>query len=406
MKKFSWINASVIVVALGYFVDIFDLTLFNMVRVNSLKSLGVLEKDLVDVGVLLLNSQMAGMLLGGLFWGVFGDRKGRLKVLFGSIIIYSFANILNAFVQNIPQYFILRFISGLGLAGELGAGITLIAEILPKEIRGMGTALVAAIGVFGAVLGGVVVELTPWRWTYVIGGLLGLMLVLLRMKVIDSELFLLKKKNHTGAQWGSLKYLFSDFDRTKRFLYCIGIGLPIWFVAGLLMAFSPELAQAVGVQDPITASRTIGISYLGLGIGDFISGYMSQILKSRKKTIQVFKALCFVVVGLILFSTSGRGEYYYYTLCFFVGLAAGYWAIFVTTAAEQFGTNLRATVATSVPNFVRGSVIPMTLLFKALKGGMGIMPAMAVVGLLAFGIGGLSSYLLPESFHKDLDYIE
>ncbi|HEY8272738.1 MAG TPA: MFS transporter [Pseudobdellovibrionaceae bacterium] len=406
MKKPSWINSTVIVVALGYFVDIFDLTLFNMVRVNSLKSLGVMEKDLVDVGVLLLNSQMAGMLLGGLFWGVFGDRKGRLGVLFGSIIIYSLANILNAFVQDIPQYVILRFISGLGLAGELGAGITLIAEILPKEIRGMGTALVAAIGVFGAVLGGIIVELTPWRWTYVIGGLLGLMLVLLRMKVIDSDLFLQKKKNHTEAQWGSLKYLFSDFARVKKFMYCIGIGLPIWFVAGLLMAFSPELAQAVGVQDPITASRTIGISYLGLGIGDFMSGYISQIFRSRKKTIQIFKALCFAVVCLILFSTAGRGEYYYYTLCFLVGLAAGYWAIFVTTAAEQFGTNLRATVATSVPNFVRGAVIPMTLLFKSLKGGMGIMPAMAIVGLVAFGIATLSAYLLPESFHKDLDYVE
>lgn len=406
MKKLSWINASVIVVALGYFVDIFDLTLFNMVRVTSLRSLGVPEKDLVDVGVLLLNSQMAGMLLGGLFWGVFGDRKGRLSVLFGSIIIYSIANILNAFVQDIPQYVILRFISGLGLAGELGAGITLIAEILPKEIRGMGTALVAAIGVFGAVLGGIIVELTPWRGTYIIGGVFGLMLVLLRMKVIDSDLFLHKKKDHAGAQWGSLKYLFSDIGRVKRFLYCVGIGVPIWFVAGLLMAFSPELAQAMGVLDPITASRTIAISYLGLGIGDFLSGYISQFLKSRKKAIQVFKAACFVIVCLILFSTAGRGDYYYYSLCFLVGLAAGYWAIFVTTAAEQFGTNLRATVATSVPNFVRGAVIPMTLLFKSLKGGLGIMPAMALVGFIAFFIGAISSILIPESFHKDLDYIE
>lgn len=406
MKKLSWINASIIVVALGYFVDIFDLTLFNMVRVNSLKSLGVSDKDLVDVGVLLLNSQMTGMLLGGLFWGVFGDRKGRLSVLFGSIILYSAANILNAFVRDIPQYVILRFISGLGLAGELGAGITLIAEILPKEIRGMGTALVAAIGVFGAVLGGLVVEFTPWRGAYIIGGLLGLSLILLRMKVMDSDLFMHKKKNHAHAQWGSLRYLFSDFVRVKKFLYCIGIGVPIWFVAGLLMAFSPELAQAMGVQDPITASRTIAISYLGLGIGDFLSGYISQFLKSRKKTIQIFKASCFVVVCLILFSTSGRGEVYYYSLCFLVGLAAGYWAIFVTTAAEQFGTNLRATVATSVPNFVRGAVIPMTLLFKSLKGGIGIMPAMALVGVIAFVIGTVSSFLIPESFHKDLDYIE
>ncbi|MGZ3768472.1 MAG: MFS transporter [Bdellovibrio sp.] len=406
MKKLTWINASVIVVALGYFVDIFDLTLFNMVRVNSLKSLGVAEKDLVDMGVLLLNSQMAGMLLGGLFWGVFGDRKGRLSVLFGSIILYSVANILNAFVQNIPQYIILRFISGLGLAGELGAGITLIAEILPKEIRGMGTALVAGIGVFGAVLGGIIVELTPWRGTYIIGGLLGLALILLRMKVIDSDLFLQKKKNHSTAEWGSIKYLFSDFNRVKKFFYCIGIGVPIWFVAGLLMTFSPELAKAMGVTDPIVASRTIAISYLGLGIGDFISGYFSQFLKSRKKAIQLFKASCFAVVCLILFSTSGKGEGYYYSLCFLAGLAAGYWALFVTTAAEQFGTNIRATVATSVPNFVRGSVIPMTLFFKALKGNLGIMPAMTIVGIAAFAIGSISSYLIPESFHKDLDYIE
>lgn len=395
----------VLVVALGYFVDIFDLTLFSMLRAQSLTSLGVPPEQLVDVGIKLLNAQMLGMLVGGLAWGVLGDKKGRLKVLFGSILLYSVANILNAFVTTIPQYEILRFISGVGLAGELGAGITLISEILPKNIRGLGTTIVASIGVAGAVVGGVFVEYFSWRSCFIIGGILGLLLLFLRFKVHESGFFQLRTQQDSHT-WGSLRFIFSNKIRIKKLLFCILLGTPIWYVAGLLMTFAPELAKELGVDGAITSSRAIAVSYLGLAFGDFFSGAFSHIVQSRKKSVAAFLTMTAFFITLLFLTTSGRGEFYYYFLCLLIGIGAGFWAMFVTIAAEQFGTNIRATMATSIPNFVRGSVVPMTLLFKYLKSDWGFIPSMVTVGILVFILSGLSNFILEETFHKDLNYLE
>lgn len=395
----------VLVVALGYFVDIFDLTLFSMLRNQSLTSLGVSPENLVDVGISLLNSQMLGMLIGGLLWGVLGDKKGRLKVLFGSIILYSTANILNGFVQTIPQYQILRFISGLGLAGELGAGITLISETLPKNIRGLGTTIVASIGVAGAVFGGFFVEFFDWRICFIIGGGLGLALLFLRFKVHESQLFRPQEKelDHT---WGNLVFAFKSFERVKKFILCILLGAPIWYVAGLLMTFAPELAKILEVDAVITSSRAIAISYLGLAFGDFFSGAFSQVMQSRKRSVLFFIFITVIFITLLFTTTAHKDQFYYYTICFCIGLGAGFWAIFVTIAAEQFGTNLRATMATSIPNFVRGSVVPMTLLFKYLKEIYGFKTSMIAVGILVFTLSIVATLFLDETFHKELDYLE
>jgi len=393
----------VLVVALGYFVDIFDLTLFSMLRTKSLTDLGLKDEQLIDVGIRLLNAQMLGMLIGGLFWGVLGDKKGRLKVLFGSILLYSLANIANAFVQTVEQYEILRFISGIGLAGELGAGITLISEILPKGIRGLGTTLVATIGVAGAVFGGIFVEYVEWRGCFIVGGVLGLLLLFLRFKVHESSLF---ENKTTGHEWGSLRVAFFSGQRIRKFFLCIFLGAPIWYVAGLLMSFAPELSKELGVAAEITSSRAIAISYLGLAFGDFFSGAASHLLESRLKSVRIFMAITVLSIVLIFTTTHGAGEFYYYLLCFLTGLGAGFWAIFVTVAAEQFGTNIRATMATSIPNFVRGAVVPMTLAFKFLKPDLGFISAMMVVGVVVFLLSLLSTFLLEETFHKDLDYLE
>lgn len=402
-------NPAVLVVALGYFVDIFDLTLFNMVRVQSLEALLIPKDKIVEISIMLLNYQMAGMLLGGVLWGVLGDKKGRLNVLFASILLYSIANIANAFVGDVFWYAVLRFLSGLGLAGELGAGITLVAELLPKEKRGWGTTLVATIGVFGATLGAIIVEHFDWSTCYIIGGVLGLLLLFLRIQVSESHLFQHQKTAHAAhatVQWGNFLSLFKSKNKFIRFYNTIIIGVPIWFIAGLVMAFSPELAQEMGVIGPITSAKAIGISYLGLGLGDFLSGFMSQKLKSRKKSILFFISLSIVFLILIFTLTKNRTSDFYYMLCFLIGIGAGFWAIFVTVAAEQFGTNLRATVATSVPNFVRGSVIPMTLIFKFLRPNLGIQWSMIYVGLVVFTLSLISLYFLEETFHKDLKYIE
>lgn len=400
-----FLNLTVIVVALGYFVDIFDLTLFNMVRRQSLLDIGIPEAELVTKGLFLLNAQMIGMLLGGIFWGQLGDRKGRLSSLFASIIIYSLANLFNAFAHNFEIYAVLRFIAGFGLAGELGVGITLVAELLPKEKRGLGTMFVASIGVLGAVLGGVFVEIFSWRVCYGIGGVLGLMLLLLRVSVKESDIF-----NHVKEDKNVSKGNFLDFFKSGnlfwKLILCIAVGLPFWYVAGIMMPFAPELALNLGVSDPIFSSRSVALCYLGLALGDFLSGWLSQVMASRKKALYVFHSACIVLVLLFFFTVGGRGEIYFYTLCFLIGIAAGFWALFVTVAAESFGTNIRSTAATSIPNFVRGAVFPMTLLLIPLREIIPYWMANLTVGMISFGIALLGTFFLKETFGKSLEFTE
>ena len=258
----SLFSIPVIVAALGYFVDIYDLLLFSIVRVPSLHALQVPDDQLLSKGIYLINMQMAGMLIGGIFWGILGDKKGRLSVLFGSILLYSAANIANGFVTNIDQYALLRFIAGIGLAGELGAGITLVAEVLPKEIRGYGTSLVASVGVLGAVLAYFVADMYDWRIAYFIGGGLGLALLVLRFNVFESGIFKHIKEKNTSR--GNFFMLFTSKKRLLKYLRCIMIGLPIWFVIGILITFSPEFGKAIGLTEPVNAGKAVMFSYIGL----------------------------------------------------------------------------------------------------------------------------------------------
>jgi len=399
------LNLTVVVVALGYFVDIFDLTLFNMVRRQSLIDIGVPESELVGRGLFLLNTQMIGMLIGGIFWGQLGDRKGRMSSLFASIILYSVANLLNAFVQNFEQYVILRFLAGVGLAGELGVGITLVAELLPKDKRGLGTAFVATVGVLGAVLGGLFVEIFDWRICYGIGGVLGILLLLLRVSVKESELF---KQVQTAehVRKGNFLDLFKTRSSIRRFVTCTLIGVPIWYVAGIVMPFTPELGENLGVTDPILSSRAIAITYLGLAAGDFLSGLVSQLYRSRKKALYIFQVACFALCLILFFTAGGKGHLYFYTLSFLIGVAAGFWALFVTVAAENFGTNLRSTAATSIPNFVRAAVVPMSLMLTPLRQHFEHWQATLIVGCVVFAISLLSTYFLRETFAESLEYLE
>jgi len=398
-------NLTVIVVALGYFVDIFDLTLFNMVRRQSLLDIGVPEIELVNKGLFLLNTQVIGMLIGGIFWGQLGDRKGRMSTLFASIILYSVANLLNAYVQNFDQYVVLRFLAGVGLAGELGVGITLVAELLPKEKRGLGTTFVATIGVLGAVLGGIFVEVFSWRTCYIIGGGMGLLLLLLRVTVKESEIFH-NVSNDKGVRKGNFLDLFNTKDLVKRFVTCTLIGIPIWFVAGILMPFAPELGKDIGVTDVLLSSRAIAISYLGLAVGDFLSGLVSQIYSSRKKALYIFQLFCLALCSVLLLTAGGKGHYYFYTLCFVIGVSAGFWALFVTVAAESFGTNLRSTAATSIPNFVRASVFPMSLMLTPLREYLPYWQATLTVGIIAFVLSLIGTFFLKETFGESLEFVE
>ena len=401
-------SVPVIVAALGYFVDIYDLLLFSIVRRPSLISMGVTVDQLFTQGEFLLQVQMSGLLVGGLIWGIMGDKRGRLSVLFGSILLYSLANIANGFAETVNQYAVLRFIAGVGLAGELGAGITLVSEVLPTRLRGYGTTLVASVGLMGAVLANFVAKTFDWQIAYFIGGGLGLLLLVARISIFESGIFL-KLKQQT-IQRGNFFQLFSNPERFKKFMGCIFIGLPIWFTIGILITFSPEFAQALHIKGAVAAGDAVMYSYIGLAVGDLSSGLISQALKSRKKVVLFYIFLTLAVIVLYLF-TPGRSVVYFYVTCFLLGVGIGYWALFVTIAAEQFGTNLRSTVATTVPNFIRGTVVPLTIAFRFLREQLGgddsaVIFGALIVGVFTIGVALVALRAIQETFGRDMNFLE
>lgn len=399
------IYSTVTVAALGYFVDIYDLLLFSIIRIESLKSIGVTDPaDLQNIGLSLLNWQMLGMLIGGLGWGIWGDKKGRLSVLFGSIILYSLANIANGFVETVQQYKVLRFIAGIGLAGELGAGITLVSEIMSKEKRGYGTTVVASIGILGAVAAYFVSKVWDWRTAYFVGGGLGLALLLLRISVFESGMFHSVKEKM--VQRGNFLQIFHTKERFYRYLKCILVGLPTWFVVGILVTLAPEFSKAFGMTNAVTSGgEAIMWCYTGLTIGDFASGIMSQLMKSRKKALLFFHL--FSAATIVWYLTSGDiSQGYFFLKIFLIGFGVGYWAVFVTIASENFGTNLRATVTTTVPNFARGALVVITPFFKTMRESFGQIGGAYIVGAVTVCIALAVLYYLPETYGKDLNYEE
>ena len=396
----------VIVAALGYFVDIYDLLLFGIVRIPSLEAMHI-NPD--TVGKSILNWQMAGLLLGGILWGVLGDKKGRLSVLFGSIITYSLANIACGFLPQInfmdkgAAYMLLRFIAGVGLAGELGAGITLVSESLPKNLRAIGTSIVAGFGLLGAVVANFTVELSgDWTIAYWIGGAMGICLLLLRVGVVESGMFHQIKQND-AVKKGNFFMFFTSKELFIRYMKCIGIGLPTWFCIGILAMFANQFATALGITEEVKPGMAIMWAYIGISVGDLSSGFISHWLHSRKKAI--FWMMFFTLIGVVLLLFSGvKTAKMYYFYCIWLGLGTGYWAMFVTVSAEQFGTNIRSTAATTIPNFVRGTVILMTLLFDYLKPSTQVIMAGAIVGIICFILGIYATLTIPETHDKDLDF--
>jgi MFS transporter, putative metabolite:H+ symporter len=400
------LNAAVIVAALGYFVDIYDLLLFGFVRVKSLTDLGFSGQQLTDHGLSIQNWQMFGMLIGGILWGVLGDKKGRVRVLYFSIALYSIANILNGFATGYADYSFYRLLAGIGLAGELGAGITLVAEVLPKAKRGLGTMIVASVGLSGALLAWVIEHYFHWRTCYFIGGGLGILLLLLRVSVSESGIFK-HVQAQSGISRGNFLALFTNWDRFSRFLRCIFIGTTTWFVVGVLVFFAPEFGKAKGLEG-ITAGNAIAICYIGLILGDLASGILSQLLQSRIKVMALFLILDAIAVAVYL-GLPFSDPAYFYGCHFLLGFSVGFWVIFVTIGAEQFGTNLRSTVATSVPNFARGMQVPINESFKYLKNPAvtgSVITAGYIVGSACLAIAFIALWGMKETFHRDLDYLE
>jgi MFS transporter, putative metabolite:H+ symporter len=402
-KPVSVFNIAVIVAALGYFVDIYDLLLFSIIRVPSLRDLGLNDAQLASDGLFIINTQMVGLLIGGILWGVLADKKGRLKVLYASIILYSLGNIANGFVQTVEQYALVRFVSGIGLAGELGAGITLVSELLPKQKRGIGTSMVAGIGLTGAVVAFFMKENFHWRTCYFIGGGLGFLLLFLRVGVLESVMF--KGIEHANVVKGNFLMFFTNRKRLKKYVLTILIGLPTWFVIGILVSFSKEFGEKMNVVGVVDPGKAIMYAYAAISLGDIAIGFISQALKSRIKSLYIFYGI--TAIGMLMFfNLQGQDVSMLYIACAVLGFGTGFWAIFVTIAAEQFGTNVRATAATTAPNMVRGSLVLISLLFTTLQTGFSYVQSGWITGIIIMVITFISAYFSEETYHKDLDYVE
>ncbi len=403
-KNTAVFTLPVLVAALGYFVDIYDLLMFSIIWKPSLTNLGVAQEALPHVGENIISIQMIGLLIGGILWGMLGDKKGRLSVLFGSIIIYSIANIANGLVQNETQYALVRFIAGVGLAGELGAGITLVSESVSKEKRGVATSLVAGIGLTGAVAAYFIKLNFDWRICYFIGGGLGLLLLLLRVSVFESGMF--RAVQQQAVSKGNILMFFQKGERLKKYLCAIFVGLPTWYVIGVLITFSPVFATHFGITGAFDSGKAIMVAYVGISIADVLAGLTSQALRSRKKAMAVFYGLTILFITLFFTTKGGGSATGLYWLCAAMGFSTGFWAIFVTMGAEQFGTNLRATAATTVPNFVRGMLPLMILLCNFLRSKTDYVTGAWMGGIIIMAIAITALINTKETFGKDLDYVE
>ena len=409
-KPASILNLAVIVAALGYFVDIYDLLLFTIVREPSLRAIGVDPSNgpaMIAASTKVINWQMIGLLIGGIVWGIMGDKKGRLSVLFGSIVLYSIANFITGYVTTVDQYAYARFFAGIGLAGELGAGITLVSELLPKNKRGIGTSLVAGIGLFGAVFAYFTYQYTAdWRLCYKIGGVLGICLLLLRISVAESGMFHEVKQQNVSR--GNILMFFNNWVRFRKYMLAILIGLPTWYVIGILVNFSNRFATELYGPNSVISGKSIMYAYVGIAIGDILIGLVSQYFSSRKKAMYLFYGLC-TLSGILFFSSFISTDARMYAICAALGFSTGFWAIFVTMGAEQFGTNLRATAATTIPNMVRGSLPLINLMFKNLfqdSWGWTFVKSGIVTGVIVMAIALVSVWITEETFHKDLGYVE
>lgn len=400
----SVFNIVVLVAALGYFVDIYDLLLFNIVRVDSLTDLGLNVAQIKSAGEFIISIQMIGLLIGGIIWGVLGDKKGRLSVLFGSIILYSIANIVNGFVQTPNQYALVRFIAGLGLAGELGAGITLVSELVSKEKRGLSTSLVAGIGLMGAVAAYFISLKFHWRTCYFIGGGLGFCLLMLRISVFESGMYTAVKEMKIAK--GNFLMFFNKKSRFKKYILAILIGLPTWYVIGILIAFSNNFGEQFGLSEKILPKKATMFAYVGIALGDVLVGLLSHWLKSRRKALFIFFSFTVISISLYFMQNGRGGASTMYLICAAMGFSTGFWAIFVTMAAEQFGTNLRASAATTIPNMVRGSLPLMLLLFNSFQNFTTYINAAIWVGIIVMTVSITAAYFTKETFGKDLNFIE
>lgn len=405
-KQYGVFSLPVIIGALGFFVDVYDLLLFSIIRKPSLESLHLSPEEVLSQGEIIISVQMIGLTIGGILWGIMGDKKGRLSVLFGSIILYSVANIANGMVQTVPQYILLRLLAGIGLAGELGASITLVSEMLPKEKRGIAASVIAVVGVFGSITAFFVYQtFKDWRLCFYIGGGMGLLLLFLRANIMESGMF--DSVKASGVERGNFIMLFRKRERALRYLKGVLIGLPVWYAIGVLVTFSDKFGHEFGIEG-VEPGKAIMYQYFGIALGDLSAGLLSNFLKSRKKALYTFFSILTVFCVIFFLQGMGWGTLQtMYAICACLGFGAGFSVLYITMSAEQFGTNLRASTAISIPNVVRGILPLIILLHRGLRSVTGSYVTGAwLAGMVIIGLAYLAAHYTKESFSNDMDFLE
>jgi MFS family permease len=391
------------VAALGYFVDLYDMLIFSSERVEALGSIGVAKQKMGEVGLMLQNYQMLGLVIGGFLFGILADKFGRLRVLFASILLYSVANIGNAFVTNVPAFAVARLIAGIGLAGELGVALSWISESLKPQQRTIATTIVSAFGLLGGVVAAIMATHFHWQTSYMIGGIMGLVLLAFRVSLNESKLF--EQTRQSSAKKGNLFQLLSNKKQLKKFVLCVLSGAPAFVLLSIYVTLAPEFGAAFGITEQISVAHGIMVFLIVFAMSDVACGLLSKIMRKRKTPLLIFACLQILSIGYYLLVPPQTVEAFYFR-CMLLGFSAGYWGILITNSLEQFGTNIRATVATSTPSLIRGMTIPASIFFTVVSKQTSLVTAGAIVGFSLVAISIVSILLLDDKFENDLNFME
>ena len=392
---------TVLVVALGYFIDAYDLLIFSAVRKVSLMDLGVAETDTLNIGISLLNFQLIGLMIGGVLWGILADKFGRKTILFSSILIYSISNIANSYISSVDMYYWLRFIAGIGLAGELGVGISLITENIAKERRTVSTTVVSFFGMLGAATGGWLGSVFHWQTCFLIGGFAGFLLLLLRLNVEESHMYLGIKDSKVKK--GNILLILKNPKSLITYFFCTLAGSSSFLFIGMFIQSTPEFGKIFNIS--VTAGVALVWYYVGASISEVIAGILSKLLKERKAPIYIFYAISLLAIVIFCVHTPSSPRIYYIH-CSLLGFGLGWWSMLITLSAELFGVNTRATAATSIPTFARAWNIPFTSVFKNNIPKLGILNSAFAVGVIVIALAIISATTIKETFENEANFIE
>ncbi len=415
MANIQYKNSSyfiiLLVTSLGNFVDYGDMFMASLVRNDAIVALGIAQtkEAVLAVGLNLESFQAVGFLLGCFTWGIFADKKGRLQVLYISTLVYSLANILNGLLS--PEwshvyywYGGCRLFSGWGLSAEFSVAITLIVEYFSVKKRIIGTMLMTGLGFLGVFLVSWLKFYTHILWNefFIWGGVAGLVLLVFRFAAQESFMFL--NQQTAAIKKGSLMTLLKQKKYSRQFFLTVWLVLPI-FLVQLILKFSPNISQQINSE--IISIALVLLIYDAFSIfSDILGCYISYLFNNRMRVLKFYLILIFLaLLGFAIWPPLTTFSWYWVYVPI-LGLANGYWGLWGTMIAELFGINVRATATTFIVNLSRSFVLILSITFKDLDLRYGFSISVIVLTLVTCGLAFWSVFKIPETAHKNLEYVE